>query len=238
MGRTLLEIHQWFKRLKMQVGTIFISSVGSTLHFMLLLDLKKATVRRLRGFKRKKMIQKICGTYPFIMPRFTIKVNAIEGHRLKAAQNRFASSSQVNFSHYIRVRKIRQDKNRFWDFSRASVGLELTKQKIQIHLTKFLNQQLLTQCINKFVTQESEMPKFGNLILLCSLRKWPTKLKHFLLVYQSYECPLKFAWVIIPQGYFMNTYFNESIWLARYLFRPSYSYILFNNPWGQIFKEI
>ena len=51
------------------------------------------------------MIQKICGTYPFIMPRFTIKVNAIEGHLQADLHLRHITKS--NFSHYIRVRTLK-----------------------------------------------------------------------------------------------------------------------------------
>ena len=69
--------------------------MGSAFSFFhVALDMpKKATVK----LKRKKMIQKICGTYPFIMPRFTIKVNAIEGHLCP----RFASPQTKGISRII-----------------------------------------------------------------------------------------------------------------------------------------
>ena len=94
-----LEIHQdleAFKKEMMQVCTIFISSVGSAFSCVAL---------KSRQHRRKKMIQKICGTYPFIMPRFTIKVNAIEGHLQADLHLRHITKS--NFSHYIRVRTLK-----------------------------------------------------------------------------------------------------------------------------------
>ena len=137
----------------------------------------KVTTRQ----QRKKMIQKICGTYPYFLPRFTIKVNAIEGHRQADLHLRHITK---NFSHYIRVRTFTK-----WIFLDSFGKTKRAKKSLKNPITRSENFFLTLRTLTDSTQAKFRMKKTYEFIHQTEVQgceKMPHKLPISLCMQNSY----------------------------------------------------